>query len=209
VLGKTEPRGPVTEAVDRGMLQRLSLLVASATKDLNAYDYSAALRDTEAFFWWFCDDYIELVKRRRGGDDAGAGSANTAAQLALSVMLRLLAPYLPFTTEEVWSWWQSGSVHQSRWPEVAEIGDAASADHLEASMHASSVTAAIRHQRSTKNLGFGVPVSATLTLPSSYESTWPTIERDVLAGNNAAAATVQFAGDAIEADIQPVVVDSQ
>ena len=205
VLGKTEPRGPVTEAVDRGMLQRLTTLVADATRHLEAYDYSAALRETEAFFWWFCDDYIELVKRRRGGDDAGAASANTASQLALSMMLRMLAPYLVFTTEEVWSWWQSGSVHRAAWPTVAEIGDAAGTDNLDASMNASAATAAIRHQRSTKNLGFGVPVKATLMLPATYEATWTSIERDVLAGNNAVAAAVTFVGDVVVADIEPVV----
>ena len=204
VLGKTEPRGPVTEAVDRGMLQRLTTLVTSATRDLEAYDYSAALRDTEAFFWWFCDDYIELVKRRRGGDDAGAASANTAAQLALSVMLRLFAPYLAFTTEEVWSWWQDGSVHRAAWPTVSEIGDAASADQLEASLQASAVTAAIRHQRSTKNLGFGVQVRAVLVLPLAYQPVWASIERDVLAGNNTVGASVSFTGDAVTAEIEPV-----
>ena len=208
VLGKTEPRGPVTEAVDRGMLQRLTTLVTSATRDLEAYDYASALRDTEAFFWWFCDDYIELVKRRRGGEDAGAASANTAAQLALSVMLRLFAPYLPFTTEEVWSWWQDGSVHRASWPSIAEIGDAASAEQLDASVQASAVTAAIRQQRSTKSLGFGVPVRVVLTLPVSYQAAWSSIERDVLAGNNAVDADVTFAAETVIADIEPVAAPS-
>jgi len=208
VLGKTEPRGPVAEAVDRGMLQRLTTLVTSATRDLEAYDYASALRDTEAFFWWFCDDYIELVKRRRGGEDAGAASANTAAQLALSVMLRLFAPYLPFTTEEVWSWWQDGSVHRASWPSIAEIGDAASAEQFDASVQASAVTAAIRQQRSTKSLGFGVPVRAVLTLPVSYQAAWSSIERDVLAGNNAVDADVTFAAETVIADIEPVAAPS-
>ena len=204
VLGKTEPRGPVTEPIDGGMLHRLATLVAGATRDLEGYDYSAALRETEAFFWWFCDDYIELVKRRRAGDDAAAASANTAAQLALSVMLRLFAPYLPFTTEEVWSWWQSGSVHRAAWPTVEEIGAAADAASLDASLHASAVTAAIRQQRSTKNLGFGVQVKATLTLPAPYQAAWSTIERDVLAGNNVLSASVTFTGEAVVAEIEPL-----
>ncbi len=75
VLSRTEPSGPVSEPLDRGMLQRLESLVTSATAHLEGYDYAAALRETESFFWWFCDDYIELVKRRRARDGGDAASA--------------------------------------------------------------------------------------------------------------------------------------
>jgi valyl-tRNA synthetase len=211
VLAKTSPTGSVTEVLDRGMLLRMEAVIRSATRHLEAYDYAAALRETEDTFWWFCDDYIELVKRRRAGDAAGAASATSACTAALSVLLRLFAPVLPFVTEEVWSWWQPGSIHRARWPEVGELSEAterALPSDVTAVQQASEITAAIRQERSSKKLGFGVPVRAALSLTREHEALWPTMAADILAGNNVLTADVSFGAGPFQIAIAPQAPDA-
>jgi valyl-tRNA synthetase len=133
VLGMAPEDGEVTEPLDRAMLARLASVVNATTQAFSEYQYHQALERTETFFWSFCDDYLELVKSRAYGQSEGSTegptvSARAALALALSIQLRLLAPFLPFVTEEVWSWWQEGSIHRASWPTSTELIDGAPGD---------------------------------------------------------------------------------
>lgn len=124
VLSFPVPAGAeVTHALDAAMLATLDRVVRDATAAFEAYDHARALEITEAFFWTFCDDYLELVKERAYNQtDVGQASAALALRTALSTLLRLLAPVLAFATEEAWSWFEDGSVHTASWPEPVDGG---------------------------------------------------------------------------------------
>jgi valyl-tRNA synthetase len=123
VLSFPVPEGArITHDLDASMLAALDQVVADATRAFEAYDHARALELTEAFFWTFCDDYLELVKERAYNQaDSGQASAALALRLALSSLLRLLAPVLSFATEEAWSWFEEGSIHTAPWPEPLGI----------------------------------------------------------------------------------------
>jgi valyl-tRNA synthetase len=116
----------VTAPLDRDLLAELDRVVAIATKAFDEFDHARALETTEHFFWVFCDDYLELVKERAYGSSTPEGQASAALTLrtAVDVLLRLFAPFIPFATEEVWSWTHDGSVHTAAWPVAAEDAEA-------------------------------------------------------------------------------------
>jgi valyl-tRNA synthetase len=172
--GQPDP-GPVREPIDRALLRQLAAVARQCTDAFEAYDHALALEHAERFFWYFCDDYLELVKPRAYGEQgaAGAASAVFALRQALSVLLRLLAPFLPFVTEEVWSWWQDGSIHLSPWPDaealasLADVGlDPASPGGTAVLDAAASAIAAIRRAKSQARLPMKAAVAQLiLTAP--------------------------------------------
>ena len=135
-------------------------MIGQCTRSLEAYDHAGALAAAEEFFWFFCDDYLELVKDRAYGErgDGPARSARAALRLALAVVLRLFAPFLPYVTEEVWSWWQEGSVHRAAWPDPQEalaLTGGGETGALEAGL---GVIGAIRGAKSGARVSMRTPV---------------------------------------------------
>ncbi|MEV7232287.1 valine--tRNA ligase [Polymorphospora sp. NPDC051019] len=176
-------RAEVTQPLDRSMLAGLSEVVAAASAAFDAYDHTAALQATEAFFWTFCDDYIELVKERAYGSGPAADSARAALATALSVQLRLFAPVLPYVTEEVWSWWRYGSVHRSPWPTTYEVRRAAQDGDADLLRLAGAALTQVRRAKSERKLSMrtDVPLAEVLG-PAAM------LERLALVGDDLRAA---------------------
>ena len=160
----------VTEPLDAAMLAGLADVVEKATAGFEAFDYTRALEVTETFFWTFCDDYLELVKDRAygGQGEQGAVSARAALRVALDVLLRLLAPTLPYATEEVWSWWHDGSVHRAAWPTADEVKGVAQAADPATLTAVGAALAGVRKAKSEAKVGMRAEVtSMTLAGPAA------------------------------------------
>jgi valyl-tRNA synthetase len=185
------------------LLRRLGDLVDEATRDLDGYDYARALQRTEEFFWRFCDDYLELVKGRRYGEQgpAAAASANSTLAASLSVLLRLFAPFLPFVTEEVWSWWKEGSIHTSPWPTRGELEVLVADDSRETRERdqqiydqATEVLFEVRKRRSEDKKPIKVPITGVV-LPDAFRSliAIPQVEADLKSALRVKAFTIAAA----------------
>jgi valyl-tRNA synthetase len=164
------PSGELSHPLDRALLRRLAGVVADASESFEGYDYARALERTESFFWWYCDYYLELVKARRyEAEGAGAGSVSSALRRSLSVFQRLFAPFVPFVAEEVWSWWQPGSVHTARWPAAEDLSvDAGDPDTEEVALAvAADVLREVRKAKSEAKVKMRAAVAEAVVYDSA------------------------------------------
>ncbi len=165
-LDARENATAIVVPVDQAMLAKLAQTVQQATDAFEDFNYARALELAETFFWNFTDDYVELVKERAYGQHGqeAADSAKAALALALKTMLCLFAPFLPFVTEEVWSWWQTGSVHQASWPLAADLAQPTGTPELMSEL--ASVLTLIRKAKSEVNASMKADVAlAVITAP--------------------------------------------
>ncbi|GAA4171610.1 valine--tRNA ligase [Gryllotalpicola koreensis] len=203
VLGFEAAAGAeITAELDKAMLRELAKVVADATAALESYDHARALEITESFFWTFCDDYLELVKERAhgAGDASGQASAVAALRLALSVMIRLFAPVIPFATEETWSWFNEGSVHTAAWPAVDEL--AVAGDGAAVLSVASSALVGIRRAKTDAKVSQKTPiVSLTLTGTEEQLAALRLAEDDLKAVGRISAIAYEIAEEVAVRDV--------
>ncbi len=188
----------LSEPLDLALVDRLRTVVEQATRALEDFDYAAALQVVEESFWAFCDHYLELVKLRSyaEGDAPGRRSAVAGLRFGLSTFLRLLAPYLPYVTEEVWSWRFAGegaqrSIHTTPWPAVGEV------DAVPRPEAAGSFEAAVEVLSKIR----GVKTSAQKSLR------WPVISLEILGPGQAREALAPVLDDVLRAgNVDPAKV---
>ncbi len=170
-----ERLGPeaVTTEVDRAVIAELRPVLERAAKAFEQFDYAQALSVTEDFFWRvFCDNYLEIAKPRTYEDALTPGRLSAASTLRLlhRALTRMLAPVLPFLTEEVWHWAYSGDpdmhpfVHKSPWPSSGEFAMIPAPAHADTFAVMLEAVEGIRKAKTERNLSMAAPVKrATVT----------------------------------------------
>ncbi len=171
----------ITEPLDMALVDRLRMTITQATSAFEAFDYATAMQAAEDDFWKFCDHYLELVKLRSYSeeDTAERRSALAALTWGLKTFLKLLAPFLPYVTEEVWSWafaskeGRDRSVHTSAWPTVDEVAGVDRPDYDGVFEAAVELLAAIRGAKTKAQKSLRWPVAR-------LEITGPEVDRKAL-----------------------------
>ncbi|MDE0803429.1 MAG: valine--tRNA ligase [Acidimicrobiales bacterium] len=212
-IGDPSDGAAVTEPLDKAMLLSLADLVDECTRVFDDYDYARALERAETFFWNFTDDYLELVKGRAygshdGGEDAAADSAKVALHTALETLLKLFAPFLPYATEEVWSWWRDGSIHRSPWPDSSTLRNAAGGADDAAPLTlsvAGEVLTLLRKSKSDAKVSMRTEItSATITDTPERLAAFRRAEHDVLdAGKVLSVTTAEGSELSVDATLAP------
>jgi valyl-tRNA synthetase len=165
----------VTEEVDRAVIAELRPLIERATEALESFDYAQALSLTEDFFWrTFCDNYLELAKPRTYDEELTPARLSAASTLRLAhrAIVRMLAPYIPYLTEEVWHWSYSGdadmadSVHASPWPRLQEFETIPAPKNDATYAVTLALIESVRKAKTEANLSMKAPIPAVTATAS-------------------------------------------
>lgn len=151
--------------IDLWLLSKLNRLIKETTEKMDAYQFDETFKAIRGFAWdVLADNYIELAKSRLYGEGEGKQAAAYTLYVAIETLSRLLAPFLPYFTEEIYSHIKQESVHLQQWPLVNESlidADAEARGELIKEM-----TSAIRRYKAEH----GMPLNAPLKEIEIYSS---------------------------------------
>jgi valyl-tRNA synthetase len=149
---------------DRAWVAILREAVEKAGTAFEDYDYTTVLQGVEDTFWNFCDNYLEMAKDRsyEGGETPESRSALVTLNWSLKTFLRLFAPFMPFITEEIWSWHykeESASVHKASWPTKEEVAGVETPGNDESFAAAVEVISMVRGFKTTNQVSQKRPIA--------------------------------------------------
>ncbi|MBN1685003.1 MAG: valine--tRNA ligase [Spirochaetales bacterium] len=173
-LSQNAPVAAIDKELDRAFIDRLRGLVVQVTEYFENFEFARVISAVEDFFWHsYTDTYIELAKTRARSSE-GSGSAVAGLRTGLSVLLRLMAPFLPYITEEIWSWAfaeETGarSIHRAPWPAIGELShvkEPASGSSFETAVNA---LASIHKEKTLAHMSAGAEIES-LTVKTSPQT---------------------------------------
>lgn len=166
----------ITHESDRAVIAELRPVIERATKAFGQFDYAQALSLIEDFFWQcFCDNYLELAKSRTYDEELSEGRLSACATLRYlhRALVRMFAPFIPYITEEVWSWHYAqdtdmhASIHKSPWPTLAELEAIPAPKHTLTYAATVEVLDKVRRFKADNNVSMAAPVRlASITATS-------------------------------------------
>jgi valyl-tRNA synthetase len=143
--------------IDLWLLSKLNRLVKETTEKMDAYQFDETFKAVRGFAWdILADNYIELVKWRLYGEGEGKQAAQHTLYIMIETLSRLLAPFMPYFSEEVYSHLKQESIHLQAWPEVNESlidPDAEATGEL-----IKEITGAIRRYKSEHGMALNAPL---------------------------------------------------
>jgi len=179
------------EPLDRWILSKLSRIAKDSTENMMNYEYSHTKLGTETFFWHtFCDNYLELVKDRLYNHEMRGKEAKLSAQYglyhSLLTIIKLMAPIMPFITEELYQLYfknheHAKSVHLTKWPSLDMIDE--HAEHVGDFVVA--VVEFVRKEKTSKQLSLKAPVKKLTIKSKVEEKDFDGVEAEIKAATSA------------------------
>ena len=183
------------EAVDKWFLGELNKVIIGATGSFDKYEYARTKADVDKFFWQvFCDYYLEIVKDRIYNPDKRGKEGRESAQYALYHgllgILKMMAPIMPYITEEIYQMYYASrekleSIHVSSWPSTVKVDDCSGLGELLV-----FVIGRVRRAKSDKNVSMKEPVKMLNIVGKISVKEFESIEGDIR--STTGAETVEY-----------------